>query len=98
MNSSATGVVYHLHLVAAAHIYVGAEPPFLKALGMEELCQTVPKLDWKDLNQELKIWVSSTKSRLFHTKGIAERVDRGSSKSLASEIKAACPRNQFNLP
>jgi putative N6-adenine-specific DNA methylase len=79
----------HLHLGTSSHIYLRAGPPF-RALGMEELCLKVSRMKfWKEyINVDggirdfealpnLDIKVTSKKSRLFHTKGIAERVERG---------------------
>ena len=78
----------HLHLGTASHLFLRTGPPF-RALGMEELCLKVSRLKfWKQYIKmdggfetgalpNLDIRVTSSKSRLFHTKGIAERVERG---------------------
>ena len=73
----------HLYLGTASHVFLRATPTF-RALGMEELCLKVSRLDfWRqyipmeDNPPSLDIRVTSTKSRLFHTKGIGERVERG---------------------
>ena len=73
----------HLYLGTASHVFLRASPPF-RALGMEELCLKISRLGFwrqyipiKDNPPNLDIRVTSTKSRLFHTKGVSERVERG---------------------
>ena len=77
----------HLHLGTATHILLRCGEPF-KARGMEELRRKVSKMSfWKQYLGERKksslslpkfdIRVTASKSRLFHTKGIAERVESG---------------------
>ena len=89
----------HLHLGTASHIYLRAGVPF-RALGMEELCLKVSRQKfWKQYIKidrvskttdlpNLDIKVTSRKSRLFHTKGIAERVERGIWNSLGLDGQA----------
>jgi len=81
----------HLYLGTASHILLRATPKPFQALGMEELYRKVSQMPfWMDyihINDtdehtvtrlpRLDIRVSSSKSRLFHTVGIAERVERG---------------------
>ena len=78
----------HLHLGTATHILLRCSEPF-KARGMEELRRKVSKMSfWKQYLGERRksppqpppafdIRVTASKSRLFHTKGIAERVESG---------------------
>ena len=79
----------HLHLGTATHILLRCGEPF-KARGMEELRRKVSKMSfWKQylhLGERKKsslpppifdIRVTASKSRLLHTKGIAERVESG---------------------
>jgi putative N6-adenine-specific DNA methylase len=79
----------HLHLGTVSHIYLRASKPFL-ATGMEELVRKVSKLEfWQSylssqdgLIPLFDIRVTASKSRLFHTAGIAERVERGILKAM----------------
>jgi putative N6-adenine-specific DNA methylase len=73
----------HLHLGTASHIFLRAGPAF-RALGMEELARKVSKQRfWREYlkfplkHLRLSIRVTSSKSRLYHTAGIAQRVERG---------------------
>lgn len=89
----------HLHLGTATHILLRCGEPF-KARGMEELRRKVSKMSfWKQYLGERKksslpppkfdIGVTASKSRLFHTKGIAERVESGINTALGlAEAKA----------
>jgi len=76
----------HLHLGTASHVFLRATPEPFRALGMEELYRKVSRLPfWKEYiytgngatPPNLDVRVTSSKSRLFHTVGIAERVERG---------------------
>ena len=89
----------HLHLGTATHILLRCSEPF-KARGMEELRRKVSKmLFWKQYLGEHKkssqppprfdIRVKASKSRLFHTKGIAERVESGIFTALGIEEASA---------
>ena len=77
----------HLHLGTATHVLLRCGEAF-KARGMEELRRKVSKMSfWKQYLGERKtsslplpkldIRVTAKKSRLFHTKGIVERVESG---------------------
>jgi len=78
----------HLYLGTATHILLRCSQPF-KARGMEELRRKVSKmLFWKQYLRgansntgpkapNLDIRVTASKSRLYHTAGIAERVEQG---------------------
>lgn len=76
----------HLHLGTASHLYLRVGQPFI-AKGMKELYQKVASLNfWKAYIHKsiprINIRVKATKSRLYHTKGIAERVQQGIDKAL----------------
>ena len=77
----------HLHLGTATHVLLRCGEPF-KARGMEELRRKVSKMDfWRQYVGDcasppmplptFDIRVSASKSRLLHTKGIAQRVESG---------------------
>mmetsp|Transcript_15494 Transcript_15494/g.29232 ORF Transcript_15494/g.29232 Transcript_15494/m.29232 type:complete len:503 (+) Transcript_15494:129-1637(+) len=82
----------HLHLGTVSHIYLRAGDPFV-ATNMSELVRKVSKMKFwgKYISTEqlgnqgglqstpkiFDIRVTTTKSKLYHTKGIAERVERG---------------------
>ena len=82
----------HLYLGTASHLYLRVGNQF-RATGMKELYRKVSKLDlfWKKYlniikndnnNIKFNIRVKATKSRLYHTGGIAERVQKGIEKAL----------------
>jgi len=96
----------HLHLGTSTHILLRCGDPF-KARGMEELRRKVSKmLFWKqymsrfDGDKEgmstLNIRVSASKSRLYHTGGIAERVEQGIYASLGIDDKGKIDTDELN--
>ena len=90
VNSVESILRCHLHLGTATHILLRCGKPF-KARGMEELRRKVSKMVfWKQYLHgyngarndgfnlpNLDIRVSASKSRLYHTEAIAERVKKG---------------------
>jgi putative N6-adenine-specific DNA methylase len=75
----------HLFLGTASHIYLRAGAPF-RARSMTEVTKGVARLDFwgqymlpngNNTKPTLDIRVVASKSRLYHTKGIAERVEKG---------------------
>ena len=75
----------HLYLGTATHILLRCGEPF-KARGMEEMRRKVSKMNFwkqyiggniKSLMPTLDIRVTTSKSRLYHTEGIAQRVEQG---------------------
>lgn len=89
----------HLFLGTASHIYLRAGPSF-QARGMDDLRKSVTKLPfWSQylLSSEgkqsgtkpsLDIRVVASKSRLYHTKAIADRVERGICNALGVSVDA----------
>ena len=97
----------HLKLGTASQISLRTGPSF-RALGMEELCLKVSRLKfWKQyINMDphlqsntlpnLDIRVTSKKSRLYHTKGVEERVERGILNSLGLDGQAIMDKKKLS--
>jgi putative N6-adenine-specific DNA methylase len=93
----------HLHLGAVSHIYLRASDPFV-ATGMEELVRKVANMDfWPRYLYSrngslplLDIRVTASKSRLFHTKGIAERVERGILTAMKIDCEAYASKKELS--
>lgn len=75
----------HLYLGSSSHIFLRVHDGF-EAKGMEELVRKVSKLVvWRqlipfqvdDMSLHFNIKVSAKESKLYHTTGIAQRVERG---------------------
>jgi putative N6-adenine-specific DNA methylase len=86
-SASTTDQIFksHLFLGTASHIYLRAGAPF-RARSMTEVRKGVAMLDFwgqyilpngNNTKPTLDIRVVASKSRLYHTKGIAERVEKG---------------------
>eukprot|EP00980_Cylindrotheca_fusiformis_P020399 scaffold7423_cov122-Cylindrotheca_fusiformis.AAC.3 len=85
----------HLFLGTASHIYIRAGPTF-RATSMTDLRKSITKMPfWEMLlmrdgtgnsKPSLDIRVSASKSRLYHTTAVAERVERGICNALGVNI------------
>jgi len=65
-----------LHLGSASQIYLVLLPAY-KARGWDEMLRKIRKMDWQYIlspNVKISVKAKSSKSKLYHTKGIEERI------------------------
>lgn len=91
----------HLYLGMASHVLLRCGRPF-RARSFAELRRKVAKTPWSNwLSQDSQIVdvrVSASKSKLYHTVGISERVAKGIDEALGRDVQDYFPNSEIVNP